>query len=259
MKQNSVKNKMNSTSTPNFAVIIPLYNHRQKIRETVLTAQELGFPVWVVDDGSTDRCGDAVKGIHGVRILRHDINQGKGAALLTGMKAAAGTADWAVTLDADGQHHPQDAANLIKAIPEKERPVVVGWRQGMTGRDVPWTSQFGRRFSNFWVWCAGGPRIKDSQSGFRIYPLPETFDLNVSARRFQFEIEVLVKARWRGMPVYEAPVSVNYRPGIKRISHFRPFTDFMRNTAVFVRLIFQRVVFTKAMRIKRTYAKLHKR
>ncbi len=256
MKHNSVKKKSNSKPTLNFAVIIPLYNHKQKIRETVLAAKQLGAPIFVVDDGSTDHGGDAVKALHGVHVLRHEVNQGKGAALLTGMKAAASAkVNWAITLDADGQHHPPDAFNLMGAIPEKERPLVVGWRQGMSGRDVPWTSQFGRRFSNFWVWCAGGPRMKDSQSGFRIYPLPETLDLNVAARRFQFEIEVLVKARWRGMPVYEAPVSVNYRPGIKRISHFRPFTDFMRNTAVFARLIFQRVVLSKTMRLKRTHAK----
>lgn len=92
--------------------------------------------------------------------------------------------------------------------------------------------------------------MNDSQSGFRIYPLPETLHLDVVARRFQFEIEVLVKARWHGIPVYEAPVSVNYRPGVKRISHFRPFTDFVRNTGAFSRLIFQKVVFPNSIRLK---------
>ncbi len=92
--------------------------------------------------------------------------------------------------------------------------------------------------------------MNDSQSGFRIYPLPEILHLNVAARRFQFEIEVLVKARWNMIPVHEAPVSVNYRPGTKRISHFRPFTDFMRNTGTFARLIFQRVVFPNSIRLK---------
>ena len=83
----------------------------------------------------------------------------------------------------------------------------------MQGADVPWTSRFGRGFSNFWVRMAGGPAVEDSQSGFRIYPLPECLHLDVKARRFQFEIEILAKAGWNRVPVVESPVSVSYRPG----------------------------------------------
>jgi hypothetical protein len=111
----------------------------------------------------------------------------------------------------------------------------------MVGRDVPWTSRFGRKFSNFWVRCAGGPALSDTQSGMRIYPLPEAARLEVRARRFQFEVEILVKAGWAGIPVVEAPVGVSYRPGMERISHFRPFVDFCRNSAAFSRLICQRI------------------
>ena len=89
---------------------------------------------------------------------------------------------------------------------------------------------------------AGGPRLPDTQCGLRLYPLPETLHLPVRSRRFQFEVEVLVKAAWHRLPVISAPVSVAYRPGGRRISHFHPFIDFCRNTAVFTRLIFQRVV-----------------
>jgi len=236
-------NRLNCDQNARFAIIIPVYNHKQNVREVVLACKKLLRPLFVIDDGSTDSTYDRIKEIEDIRILRHRVNRGKGAAILTGMKAATATADWAITLDADGQHDPCDALNLIRAIPAGQRPIMVGKRQGMAGADVPWSSRFGRKFSNFWVNMAGGPLLDDSQSGFRIYPIPETLNLNVSARRFQFEIEVLVKARWQGIPVYEAPVSVNYRPGLKRISHFRPFADFVRNTGAFTRLIFQRVVF----------------
>ena len=120
--------------------------------------------------------------------------------------------------------------SLIQAIPDNARPIVVGRREGMAGTHVPWTSRFGRKFSNFWVFLSGGPRITDSQSGFRIYPLPEAMGLNVTAKRYQFEVEILVKARWRKIPVIEAPIRVSYAPGKERISHFRPFIDFVRNT-----------------------------
>jgi glycosyltransferase involved in cell wall biosynthesis len=232
----TIKNKNNR-----FAFIIPVYNHAATVAQVVKGAQALGFPVFVVDDGSTDNTYDQIKEIANIQILRHKLNQGKGAAIMTGFVAASAVADWAITIDADGQHYPQDAQKLIKAIPKKTRPIVVGARAGMVGKHVPWTSSFGRKFSNFWVRTSGGPAISDSQSGFRIYPLPEALNLKIKARRFQFEVEILVQATRDGIPVIEAPVRVNYNPNGERISHFRPFVDFLRNSSTFTRLIFTRI------------------
>ena len=224
-----------------FAVIIPVYNHGQAVAAVVERALQLNLPVFVVDDGSTDLIGEKIAAFSGIHLLHHDKNKGKGAALLTGFAEASKVADWAITIDGDGQHHPEDALNLINAIPAGQRPIMVGMRTGMTEKHVPWTSQFGRKFSNFWVFVSGGPRMRDSQSGFRIYPLPEAMHLGVVARRYQFEVEILVRARWKGIPVVEAPVSVNYAVAGERISHFRPFVDFVRNSGTFSRLIFRRV------------------
>jgi len=77
----------------------------------------------------------------------------------------------------------------------------------------------------------------------RLYPLPEAMLLNTKARRFQFEVEILVMARRKGLKVVEAPVRVIYNPDGKRISHFRPFVDFLRNSETFSRLIFTRIFF----------------
>ena len=241
-----------------FAIIIPVYNHEQRAAYVIREALVLGFPVFVVDDGSTDSSYEKIKDIPGITLIRHEINRGKGAAIKTGFAAASRVADWAITMDADGQHDPRNAMNLINAIPSRLlqnelRPIVIGVRDNMAADDVPWTSRFGRGFSNFWVWVSGGPRVRDSQSGFRIYPLPECGLLNVKADRFQFEVELLAKAGWTGMPVIEAQVSVSYTPGTARISHFRPFIDFMRNTGAFLRLIFQRVLIPHYIRKKITY------
>jgi glycosyltransferase involved in cell wall biosynthesis len=225
-----------------FAVVIPVYNHRDALRDVVQRALALGVPIFVIDDGSTDGGGDTVRDLTGVSLLRHPANRGKGEALLTGFRAAAETADWAITLDADGQHHPEDAEALMRAIPRGKRPIVVGRREGMQPAGAPWTSRFGRRFSNFWVRMAGGPVLADTQSGFRVYPLPEVFELGVTAGGYQFEIESLVRARWKGIPVIEAPVRVTYAGKEKRVSHFHPFFDFLRNTRTFSRLIFRRVL-----------------
>ena len=225
-----------------FAVVIPLYNHGSTIVSVVEKALELHLPVIVVDDGSTDGGVNRLKNHDTVEVLQHESNQGKGAALVTGFQQALEKADWAITLDADGQHDPGDALTLMQAIGDANRPIVLGVRQGMSGRNVPWTSSFGRKFSNFWIRLSGGPAVSDTQSGFRIYPLPETLDLEVRSGGYQFELEVLVKAHRTGIPIIEAPVSVTYAAGTQRVSHFRPFVDFMRNARTFTRLIVCRIL-----------------
>lgn len=225
------------------AIIIPVYNHGKQIGEVVRKARQLNLPIFVIDDGSTDSTQEALGSLDGIIVLRHPENQGKGAALLTGFKAAEAQGhDWAVSLDGDGQHHPEDAENLLQAVQGGERCLVIGRRQGMEkNANVPWTSRFGRGFSNFWVWAAGGPLLADSQSGFRLYPLPEALHLHVQARRYQFEVEVLVKARQQGLAVKEVSIRVVYQPRGVRVSHFQPWLDFRRNSATFNRLIWQRI------------------
>ncbi len=235
-------------SSGRFAVVIPVYNHGGTVNAVVQAALELSLPVFVVDDGSTDESGRAVQDIAGAQLLRHPSNQGKGAALMTGFQAAAKVADWAITIDADGQHYPGDAVSLIRALPGGQRAVVLGCRQHMLSKGAPWTSRFGRGFSNFWVRSAGGPTVADSQSGFRIYPLPEVLHLGVRARRYQFEVEVLVRAAWARLPVVEAPIRVTYGAKGERISHFRPFVDFCRNSGTFSRLILQRIFLNPFLR-----------
>jgi glycosyltransferase involved in cell wall biosynthesis len=227
-----------------FAVVIPVYNHGAQVAHVARQAQALGYPVFVVDDGSTDDAPLRLAEVQGITILRHLKNEGKGAAIMTGFMAASNVADYALTMDADGQHLPEDAVTLMEAVPAGERPIVVGAREGMNadqGAHIPWTSRFGRKFSNFWVWISGGPWLSDSQSGMRAYPLPEVMSLDIRARRFQFEVEILVKAKRRGISILEAPVRVVYPQDGTRVSHFRPFVDFMRNTKTFTRLIFTRI------------------
>ncbi|MEN6320123.1 MAG: glycosyltransferase family 2 protein [Syntrophaceae bacterium] len=239
--------------TGRVAVVIPVYNHEGRVAQVVREALNLQMPLFVVDDGSTDSTYDRIKDIPSVTIIRHGMNKGKGAAIMTGFAAALPSADWVVTLDADGQHHPENAWDLIRAVPPDERPIIVGKREGMGHSHVPWTSRFGRLFSNFWVQASGGPDISDTQSGFRLYPLPESMHLNVKARRFQFEVEILVKAKWQGIPVLETPVQVTYESEGERISHYRGFVDFCRNTGTFTRLIFIRICVLPFVRKKPSY------
>ncbi|MDD3250066.1 MAG: glycosyltransferase family 2 protein [Smithellaceae bacterium] len=244
-EQKDAKNRRRAgRSLGRFAFVIPAYNHGATVAQVAGRARDMGFPVFVVDDGSTDDTSRRLTEVQGIEVLRHEKNEGKGEAILTGFMAASHKADYAITIDADGQHDPEDAIHLIDAIPLKKRPIVVGARKGMDavqGAHIPWTSRFGRKFSNFWVRMSGGPKISDTQSGMRIYPLPESLSLPVLARRFQFEVEILVQAKRIGIPIIEAPIRVVYQPDGSRISHFRPFVDFLRNAKTFTRLMFVRV------------------
>jgi len=236
------------TPSRRFAIVIPAYNHGRQVGGVVEKTLQLGLPVIVVDDGSTDSTPQVLGSLSDVTVIRHKENQGKGASLLTGFTAALQLADWAITIDADGQHNPEDILSLIQAIPERQRLIGIGKRTGMGHENVPWTSRWGRRFSNFWVWAACGRRFSDSQSGFRVYPLPEALHLGTRARRYQFEVEILVRAVWRGIPIIEIPVRALYGPFEERVSHFRPWLDFWRNTRTFARLVAKRVLIPSRLR-----------
>jgi len=130
-----------------FAVIIPVYNHENGIEDVVKKSLQLNLPVFVVDDGSTDLSYEKIRNYTRINPLRHDVNRGKGAAIITGFTEAEKVADWAITIDADGQHNPQVAPSMMAAIPENERPLVVGKRQGMVSKKAPldepvWTQIF---------------------------------------------------------------------------------------------------------------------
>jgi len=231
-----------------YAIVIPAYNHGTRVRGVVEKCLQFRLPVIVVDDGSTDSTPDVLASLSGVTVIRHKENQGKGASLLTGFAAVLQLADWAITIDADGQHDPEDILSLTRAVPGGQRPLVIGKRAEMGHKNVPWTSRWGRRFGNFWVWISCGRWLSDSQSGFRIYPLPETLHLGTKAKRFQFEVEVLARAVWRGIPIIEVPVHAIYGPPEERVSHFRPWLDFWRNTQTFARLVAMRVLIPSKLR-----------
>jgi len=233
------------------AIVIPAYNHGTQVQVVVEKCLQFQLPVVVVDDGSTDSTPDVLASLSGVTVIRHKKNHGKGASLLTGFAAVLQLADWAITIDADGQHDPEDILSLIsliRAVPEGQRPLVIAKRVWMGNRNVPWTSRWGRRFANFWVWTSCGRWLSDAQSGFRVYPLPETLRLGIRTRRYQFEVEVVVLAVWRGIPIIETPVHAIYGPREERVSHFRPWLDFWRNSKTFARLVATRILISPRLR-----------
>jgi uncharacterized protein (DUF2062 family) len=217
------------------AVVIPVYNHRDTLRLVVERTLRLHPLVIVVDDGSTDGSANTLQGLP-ARMVRLARNSGKGKALLAGAEAAylAG-ATHIITLDADGQHYPEDIPLFLEAIAALPHALIVGCRD-LSGPHVPVSSRFGRAFSAFWMRAQTGVKICDMQSGFRAYPLHVLRCLKLTESGYSFEIEVLVRAAWAGFQVREIDIRAYYPPAAERVSHFKIFKDNARISMLNTRL-----------------------
>lgn len=216
------------------AVVIPAYNEAATIADITLRALKQTDLVIVVDDGSTDDTSSQLIGLP-VVLLKHHQNQGKAASLQTGFDYALKQgAKKIITLDADGQHQPEDISRVLKASDQHPKKIIIAARlKGQ--KSAPGLRLFANRFANFWISWAAGYRISDSQSGFRLYPaaLLKKVRLNISRNRgFVFESEVLIEAARAGY--YSIPVKVqSIYHADRRASHYRPVTD----TARIIRMV----------------------
>ena len=217
-------------------MVIPLFNHGGTVRSVVEKALACNWPVLVVDDGSTDGGADQIAGLD-CHLIALGKNSGKGAAIMAGAGYAMENGYRAIiTVDADGQLDPAEASILAEVAVEQWPALVVGARV-MDKDNAPGASLFGRAFSNFWVRLECGRELPDTQSGFRLYPVKELMELAVGCRRYDFEVEVLTRSGWAGLPILSVPVSVHYPPPSERESHFHQFRDNFRLTCLHTRLV----------------------
>lgn len=209
-------------------VIIPTYNNARTLAGVISGVEKYTKNIIIVNDGATDNTPVILEEFRHLQIIALKQNKGKGKALLTGFKAALEKGyQYAITIDSDGQHNPDELPVFMEMIKENPGALIVGARN-MNQSTVPGKSSFGHKFSNFWFTVETGIKLPDTQSGFRLYPIERLKNIWLFTPKFEFEIEVLVKAAWRGIPVISVPVSVKYEEKEKRISHFRPFRDFTR-------------------------------
>lgn len=209
-------------------VLIPTYNNAGTLAAVLEDVLGYTRQVIVVNDGSTDNTEAVLQNFPEVQIVSYPSNKGKGYALRTGLREAhkRGYA-YAIVMDSDGQHYAHDLPQFLEQISLHPGALVIGARN-LDQEHVPTKSSFGNRFSNFWFWVNTGIRLPDTQSGYRLYPLEKIADKTYFTTKYEFEIEIIVRAAWSGVPVRYIPISVYYPPAEERISHFRPLKDFTR-------------------------------
>ncbi|WP_426483394.1 DUF2062 domain-containing protein [Flavobacterium sp. 2] len=213
-------------NTTSFCVIVPTYNNQKTLKKVLDSILDFTTNIIIVNDGSTDSTSEILKEYTQLTQIHHPKNIGKGRALRNGFrKAIEQNFEYAITIDSDGQHFASDIPSFLEEIQKEPNALLIGSRN-MTQENVPKKSSFGNKFSNFWFKFETGIKLDDTQSGFRLYPLqllPKQFYTN----KFEFEIEVIVRAAWKGIVVKNIPIQVLYDPA-ERVSHFRPFRDFTR-------------------------------
>lgn len=214
-------------------LLITIYDQPARIEQLCDELASLGLPALIVDDGSGDETRRALERVAArhpwVQRLRHACNEGRGAALQTGYRAAAAAGfTHALQIDADGQHDPLDAPRFIEASARDPEALVLG--SPVFDASAPLARRWGRWLSRVWVWietCSF--EIADPLCGYRCVPLPRVLQIletTACGRHMDFDPEIAVRLVWAGAPVVNVPTRVRYFPD--GVSHFDMVRDNLR-------------------------------
>lgn len=212
-------------------VVIPTYNNPKTLRKILDGVLVYTSDVILVNDGSGLETITILKEYPQIEQIHLPKNKGKGNALKTGFKQALKLGfEYVITLDSDGQHYPSDLPVFVEALENNvSKDILIIGDRNMNEADVLASSSKGNRVSSYWVRAVTGLDLKDSQSGFRLYPIKamEHIRFFKNTRKFEFEVEAIVKAHWAGIDILHVPINVLYDMS-ERVSHFRPFMDIAR-------------------------------
>lgn len=232
---------MSLTFSP--CVLIPCYNHGAMMSGVLDRLQPFNLPCIVVDDGSDKTTQDELARLaaeySNLTLIRLPVNAGKGAAVISGIQAAADAGfSHAVQVDADGQHAIEDIPRLLALA--KEHPAALISGQPIYDDSVPRSRLYGRWVTHIWVWIETlSLQLKDSMCGFRVYPVTPTLQLAqrvTLGKRMDFDTEVMVRLYWQGNPSYFIPTRVIYPQD--GLSHFDALKDNLRISLMHTRLFF---------------------
>ncbi len=247
---------MQAVMTPHkLCAVIPVYNHGATVAAVHAQLAAQGLPCVLVDDGSAPDCAAALAALAalpGTHLVRRAQNGGKGAAVQDGLRAARALGyTHALQVDADGQHALTDTAAFAQASRAQPRAVICG--APVYGDDVPRSRLYGRWLTRVWVWINTlSLDIPDAMCGFRVYPLDPVLQVIDGAqvgRRMDFDIAILVRLHWRGVPMAWLPTRVVYPEG--GVSHFKAWRDNVLISRMHARLFFGMLLRAPALLLRR--------
>ena len=227
-----------------YCILIPHYRHDRELARYLPSLAATGLPALIVDDGSDAETLTRLRALVGAHpwasLAERGCNGGKGAAMVSGMRELAGRGfTHVISVDADGQHDAADIGCALKA--SRRDPTSVFSGKPVFGSDIPKARLHGRKITNVLANIeAGERRIDDAMCGFRVYPLASILPLCASIgtrRRMEFDIEILVRAVWAGLPLQFFPTQVVYPEGGR--SHFRMARDNARLVRMHTTLLLQ--------------------
>lgn len=213
-------------------VIIPAYLPDEKLKSVVDEVYELGYRIIVVDDGSGREYEKIFAEISDVAaVIHHEKNMGKGAAIKSALRFLKENFPYknmtVAVMDADGQHDPVDMANVMEMAYIRKNAYVLGVRK--MNQDMPVRSRFGNLVTRILFALFTGKYISDTQTGLRAFHGELTDEmLDAEGTRYEYEMNVLIKAVKDKIPIYEVPVQTIYRDRKNSCSHFRVFGDSVR-------------------------------
>lgn len=210
-------------------VVMPTYNNGGTLRDVVERVLRYCANVIVVNDGCTDGSAEILASFgERITVVDYGKNRGKGYALKQGFKKAISLGyDHAITIDSDGQHYPEDIPSFVEASEQHPEALIVGSRN-LNQENMPGKNTFANKFSNFWFKVQTGVNLPDTQTGYRLYPLRRLPSLALLTSRYEAELELLVFSAWRAIDLIPISINVYYPKGEERVTHFRPFWDFLR-------------------------------
>ncbi|MFS8130971.1 MAG: glycosyltransferase family 2 protein [Candidatus Dojkabacteria bacterium] len=226
-------------------IIIPAFNEEPAIGGVIDALNIEGYDdIIVVNDGSLDNTSKAAKEKKCV-VLDHLINRGKGAATQTGMDAAKLLgADFAVTIDADGQHNPKEIHRVLEHLFDETADVVLGSRF-IDNQNIPFTRVLANKVGNFLTFVFYGATSSDTQSGFRGYNKMALEKIHTIFDRYEFESEIIYQARVHQLRTVEVPITVTYSKYSKEkwngLEHMRVSQNLMNGFSMFFRMIIRSI------------------
>ena len=183
---NQTNDNSYSLKNLNICVIIPTYNNAATIEKVIIGVQDYINNIIIIDDGSTDNTQDVLKKFDSLTVIKYEINKGKGWAIRKGFEEALSQGfEYAITIDSDGQHFPNDIPNFIETIKNNPDSLIIGSRN-IEADGMPSKNTFANKFSNFWFWAETNQRLPDTQSGFRLYPIKLYGKTRFFTNRFEF-------------------------------------------------------------------------